>query len=166
MTDDGIVILSNDKHFLNAEFEIDVIEEGRVISNNEWQLLKHSFPIVETESGMEIDINNSQYRNGGNWMIFHTLLLISIIEDGNVTSSSDSHPLNNDSLSTVIGERIVTFFNKMHLWNKRSPKNLTVPGITISSSFVLLNAFDSTLVIDSGIINLFRFVFFNFYIVN
>ena len=85
-------------------------------------------------------------------MIFHTLLLISIIEDGNVTSSSDSHPLNNDSLSTVIGERIVTFFNKMHLWNKRSPKYLTVPGITISSSFVFLNAFDSTLVIDSGII--------------
>lgn len=99
-------------------------------------------------------------------MIFHTLLLISIIEDGSVTSSSDSHPLNNDSLSTVIGERIVTFFNKMHLWNKRSPKNLTVPGITISSSFVFLNEFDSTLVIDSGIINLFRFVFFNFYIVN
>ena len=115
MTDDGIVILSNDKHFLNAEFEIDVIEEGRVISNNEWQLLKHSFPIVETESGMEIDINNSQYRNGGNWMIFHTLLLISIIEDGNVTSSSDSHPLNVPSSIVSIEEGIVICLRDVQL---------------------------------------------------
>lgn len=53
LTEDGIVIFSNDLQSLKIETPI--IVEGNFISFNEVQLEKHPLPIEVTESGIFID---------------------------------------------------------------------------------------------------------------